>query len=67
MTHPTRFVGQLSVADAMRRITDREMTIMCLAVNQQMGTAGANKLLDLFGSARQLVKAEPLVNEAPHV
>jgi len=34
MTHPTRDpASPLTVADAMRRISDREMTEMCLAVN----------------------------------
>lgn len=57
MTHPTRQpASTLSVADAMRRITDRQMTEMCLAVNMQMGTAAANKLLDLFGAARRAMK-----------
>lgn len=32
------------------------MTEMCLAVNMQMGTAAANKLLDLFGAARREMK-----------
>lgn len=54
MTHPVRAteaVGALSVAEARRRITDRQMTEMCLAVNMQMGSAAANKLLDLFVAA----------------
>ena len=54
MTHPTRQPkSTLTVADAMSRISDREMTEMCLAVNMQGGTARANKLLDLFGAARR--------------
>jgi hypothetical protein len=57
MTHPTRVnVGALTVADAMRRITDREMTLMCLTVSQQLGTGSANCLLDLFGAARREVR-----------
>lgn len=57
MTHPTRPpASALTAADAMRRITDREMTEMCLAVNMQMGSAAANKLLDLFGAARRSAK-----------
>ena len=54
MTHPVRAteaVGALSVAEARRRITYRQMTEMCLAVNMQMGSAAANKLLDLFVAA----------------
>jgi len=43
----------LSVAEAMRRIGDRDMTEMCLAVNSMFGTAKANKLLALFGAARR--------------
>lgn len=57
MTHPTRNdVGKLTVADAMRRISDDEMTKMCLTVNMSLGTASANRLLDLFGSARRDVR-----------
>lgn len=53
MTHPTRqSPSRLSVADAMSRISDRDMTEMCLSVNMQMGSVAANKLLDLFGAAR---------------
>jgi hypothetical protein len=54
MTHPARAnVGNLSVAAAMKRISDREMTEMCLAVNMMRGSGAANKLLDLFGAARK--------------
>lgn len=57
MTHPTKQPpSTLSVADAMRRITDREMTEMCLAVNMARGSDAANRLLDLFGAARREVK-----------
>jgi len=56
MTHPTRLPDTtLSVAEAMRRIGDRDMTEMCLAVNSMFGTAKANKLLALFGAARREV------------
>lgn len=59
MTHPTRVnTGALTVADAMRRISDRDMTEMCLAVNTVLGTAKANKLLDLFGAARKAIRDE---------
>lgn len=54
MTHPTRQPpSRLSVADAIDRISDRDMTEMCLSVNMQMGSVAANKLLDLFGAARR--------------
>lgn len=57
MTHPTKQPpSTLSVADAMRRISDREMTEMCLAVNLTKGSAAANRLPDLFGAARREVK-----------
>ena len=46
----------------MRRISDREMTEMCLAVNMQLGTAGANKLLDLFGAVRRVIAAEDTID-----
>ena len=49
-------VGSLTVAEAMRRITDNQMTMMCLAANQQLGTEAANRLLDLFGAARREVR-----------
>lgn len=59
MTHPTRHnTGRLSTAEAMRRISDDEMTKMCLAVNTVLGTAAANRLLDLFGAARRDVRQE---------
>lgn len=48
----------------MRRITDREMTEMCLAVNLQRGTAAANRLLDLFGAARREIEREDALREA---
>lgn len=50
MTHPTRMVGQLPLKDAIDRISDDDMTKMCLAVNQVFGSAMANRLLDLIGS-----------------
>lgn len=53
MTHPTRQPATVSVAEAMRRISDREMTEMCLAVNTMFGAVRATKLLTLFGAARQ--------------
>lgn len=57
--HPTRFdKGTLTVADAMRRISDDEMTKMCLCVNTMFGTGQANKLLDLFGAARKVIRDE---------
>lgn len=56
MTHPTRAeCGSLTVADAMDRITDRDMTEMCLAVNLVKGQAAANRLLDLLIAARKAV------------
>lgn len=53
MTHPTRHPGGLTPAEAMARISDQEMTEMCLTVNMAMGTAAANRLLDLFAAARR--------------
>lgn len=60
MTHPTRahLAGTLSVSEAMRRISDKEMTMMCLTINQAMGSSSANRLLDLFGSARREITRE---------
>ena len=48
----------MTVADAMSRISEREMTEMCLAVNMQGGSARANKLLDLFGAARREIERQ---------
>jgi hypothetical protein len=51
MKHPLQenvAVGALSFSEARRRITHREMTQMCLAVNMQMGSTAAGKLLDLL-------------------
>ena len=58
MTHPTRHPDiHLTAAEAMRLISDREMTEMCLAVNSMFGTDRANKLLTLFGAARRELQA----------
>ena len=57
MTHPTRVPhSQITVAAAMRAISDREMTEMCRAVNMQMGSAAANRLMELFAAARRARK-----------
>lgn len=54
MTCPTRAaITTLSVADAMNRISNQEMTEMCLAVNMVKGKEAANRLLGLFGAARK--------------
>ena len=58
MTHPTRQLDtHMTAAEAMRLISDREMTEMCLAVNSMFGTDRANKLLNLFGAARRELQA----------
>ena len=57
MTHPTRAKTPMTPAEAMARISDTEMTRMCLCVNQMFGTEQANKLLDLFAAARRPVAA----------
>lgn len=64
MTHPTSPPhNTLSVAEAMKRISDMEMTRMCLAVNLMFGSGQANRLLDLFGAARvELRRAEGAPN-----
>ncbi len=56
MTHPTRLEHPPSLKDAVARITDAEMTHMCLAVNQLFGSAMASKLMDLIVAARKEVK-----------
>lgn len=58
MTHPTRSpASALTAADAMRRLTNREIIEMCLGVDTQMGSPAATKLLDLFGPACRAAKA----------
>ena len=56
MTHPTRFEHPPSLKDAVARISDKDMTHMCLAVNQLFGSAMASKLMDLIVAARKEVK-----------
>lgn len=53
MTHPTRFEHSPSLKDAVSRISDTEMTHMCLAVNQLFGSAMASRLMDLIVAARK--------------
>ena len=56
MTHPTRFEHPPSLKDAVARISDKDMTHMCLAVNQTFGSAMAGRLMDLIVAARKEVK-----------
>lgn len=56
-THPTREKTTLPLAVAVKRISDEEMTEMCLALNLAFGSGMANKLLDLIGAARREVRA----------
>ena len=56
MTHPTRLEHPPSLKDAVSRISDTEMTHMCLAVNQLFGSAMASRLMDLIVAARKEVK-----------
>jgi|GEM_PF-2716328 len=59
MTHPTRDpASRITVAHAMRCISDREMTEMCLAVNSMFGSDKALLLLDLFSAARREIAKE---------
>jgi len=53
MTHPTRFNHPPSLKDAVERISDADMTHMCLAVNQLFGSAMASRLMDLIVAARK--------------
>lgn len=52
-THPTREKITLPLSEAVKRISDKDMTEMCLTVNRTFGSAMANKLLDLIGAARR--------------
>lgn len=59
MTHPTRTPdSKITPAEAMSRISDLQMTQMCLAVNLTLGSDAANRLLDLFGAARRQMTAD---------
>ena len=53
MTHPTRFTHPPSLKDAVERISDGEMTRMCLAVNQVFGQGMAGRLMDIIVAARK--------------
>ena len=55
-THPTREKTTLPLSEAVKRISDKDMTEMCLTVNMTFGSAMANKLLDLIGAARREVR-----------
>lgn len=44
-THPTREKITLPLSEAVKRISDKDMTEMCLTVNMTFGSAMANKLL----------------------
>lgn len=56
MTHPTRFEHPVPLSVAVERISDDEMTKMCLSVNQSFGTGMAGRLMDLICAARKAVK-----------
>lgn len=56
MTHPTRFEHPPPLKDAVARISDKDMTHMCLAVNQTFGSAMAGRLMDLIAAARKEVR-----------
>jgi len=53
MTHPTRFEHPVPLSVAVERISDDEMTKICLAVNQLFGSAMASRLMDLIAAARK--------------
>ncbi len=53
MTHPTRFEHPPSLKIAVERISDEDMTRMCLAVNQTFGNAMAGRLMDIIVAARK--------------
>lgn len=53
MTHPTRQQVIPSLTDAVSKISDEEMTRMCLCVNQLFGNEQSRKLLDLILAARK--------------
>lgn len=55
MTHPTRFEHPPALKVAVERISDDEMTRMCLAVNQAFGSGMAGRLMDLIVAARKAV------------
>lgn len=56
MTHPTRFEHPVPLSVAVERISDDEMTKMCLSVNMLFGSAMAGRLMDLIVAARKEVK-----------
>ena len=53
MTHPTRMDHPPSLKAAVERISDEDMTRMCLAVNQTFGQGMAGRLMDLIVAARK--------------
>ena len=53
MTHPTRQPATPQLADVVAKISDRDMTEMCLAVNTTLGPQKAWLLAELVTSARK--------------
>jgi hypothetical protein len=56
MTHPTRTTPP-TLAEVVDKISDRDMTEMCLAVNTTLGPDKAWRLAELVTAARKVVEA----------
>jgi hypothetical protein len=56
MTHPTRIPpAQPTLAEVVAKISDRDMTEMCLAINTTLGPQKAWLLAELVTAARKVV------------
>jgi hypothetical protein len=53
MTHPARQPATPPLADVVAKISDRDMTEMCLAVNTVLGPQKAWLLAELVAAARK--------------
>jgi len=53
MTHPTRQPATPPLAEVIAKISDRDMTEMCLAVNTALGPQKAWLLAELVAAARK--------------
>jgi hypothetical protein len=56
VTHPTRNPAVPPLAEVLARISDRDMTEMCLAVNTTLGPEKAWRLAELVQAARREVR-----------
>jgi hypothetical protein len=65
MTHPTRYAAVPPLADAVARISDMDLTRMCVAVNMGCGSALAAALAEVIWAARREVEPQGQITGGP--